>query len=233
MQIDSVMTPRLYAIADCIPRGSVVADVGTDHGYIPIYACLKLESPRGLAMDLKQGPLDRAGENIRRFNLGHRIETRLSDGLEALGEGEADVAVIAGMGGLLISEILERSPVRLSGYILQPMTATKELRQYLADKGYSIDHEVLAQEDDKFYTVLKVSHGHMQLENRLDVYVGRKLIENRDPLLLGYVESLLKKHGRIYEGLLRSGQEDIEDKKNEAAALVLELSQLKEACQSW
>ncbi|MBE7037144.1 MAG: SAM-dependent methyltransferase [Ruminococcaceae bacterium] len=233
MNIQSVMTPRLLAIADSVPFGATVADVGTDHGYIPIYLYKEHKIERALAMDLRQGPLSRAEENIDRFGLKDFIKTRLSDGLCALSEGEADTAVIAGMGGLLIAEILEKSPVKLDFYILQPMTATAELREYLAQNDYEITDERLAKEDNKIYTVMTVKHGKMTVLDPVYYQVGEKLIENRDPLLPELLDLLIHKYSEALGGLLRAEKVDTRAKTDVYKMVLTGLKRLKEACDLW
>ena len=233
MNIQSVMTPRLLAIADSVPFGAMVADVGTDHGYIPIYLYKEHKIKRALAMDLRQGPLSRAEENIDRFDLKDFIKTRLSDGLCALSEGEADTAVIAGMGGLLIAEILEKSPVQLEHYILQPMTATAELREYLAQNDYEITDERLAKEDNKIYTVMTVKHGKMMVSDPVYYQVGEKLIENRDPLLPELLDLLIHKYSEALGGLLRAEKVDTRAKADEYKKVLTGLKRLKETCDLW
>ncbi len=98
-----------------VSPGCRLADVGTDHAYIPIYLMQNGVIPQAVAMDINQGPLLRATENIRRYGLTGRIETRLSDGLEKLQAGEADTILIAGMGGLLMVRILENGQGVLAG----------------------------------------------------------------------------------------------------------------------
>ena len=101
------ISERLRTVAGMVSPGCRLADVGTDHAYIPIYLMQNGVIPQAVAMDINQGPLLRATENIRRYGLTGRIETRLSDGLEKLQAGEADTILIAGMGGLLMVRILE------------------------------------------------------------------------------------------------------------------------------
>ncbi len=233
MKIESVMTPRLFAIADSVPQGARLCDVGTDHGYIPIYLCLKNQITSALAMDLRPGPLFHAEENIRRYRLEERVKTRLSDGLLELSEGEADTAVIAGMGGLLIAEILEAAKVKLDCYILQPMTAVPELRQYLASHGYRIDNEVLAREEEKIYSILTVRPGKLEISNPIFELVGEKLLENHDPLLPELIEKLLAKFTRAHRGLKQSERADTKEKEADYQKKIESLLRLKEECRQW
>ncbi len=233
MSIESVMTPRLFAISDSVPCGAAVADVGTDHGYIPIYLCLKNKISKALAMDLRPGPLNRAEENILRYGLSDKVKTRLSNGLEKLMPGETDTAVIAGMGGLLIAEILEAAPFELACYVLQPMTATAELREYLASNGYEITHEILAQEDEKIYTIMTVRRGKMEIEDPVYFQVGKCLMENRDPLAPVLIDNLLQKYNTARDGLLRSERPETKEKEKQYSSLIESLTALKKECQLW
>ncbi len=233
MHIESVMTPRLLAISQSVPSGARVADVGTDHGYIPIYLCKQGKIKEALAMDLRQGPLSRAEENICRYHLEDKIQTRLSDGLQALAPGEADTAVIAGMGGLLIAEILEAAKIFLDCYILQPMTATAELRQYLAENGYEIYHEVLAKEDEKIYTIMSVRRGEMQVTDPVYYQVGQCLMESRDPLTPDLIALLLNKYSAALEGLVRSERQESRSKEQTYRELIDSLSGLQKECEAW
>ena len=141
---------RLKAVAALVSPGLVLADVGCDHGYIPIYLIQKGQIPRAIAMDINQGPLLRAREHIREWGLEAYIETRLSDGLKALEPGEAQCLVIAGMGGPLMERILTQgAPVLkdMKELILQPQSEIGHFRQFLAENGYRIIEEDMVEDE--------------------------------------------------------------------------------------
>ena len=126
---------RLKAVAALVSPGLVLADVGCDHGYIPIYLIQKGKIPRAIAMDINQGPLLRAREHIREWGLEDYIETRLSDGVEALNPGEAQCLVIAGMGGPLMEKILTQGKdvvKNMKELIIQPQSEIGHFRQILS-----------------------------------------------------------------------------------------------------
>lgn len=233
MRIESAMTPRLLAIARSVPRGARPADVGTDHGYIPIYLCMQNRIQGALAMDVRPGPLQRAEENIKRYGMNDKIKTRLSNGLTALLKGEADTAVMAGMGGLLIAQLLEEAPFFLDCYILQPMTAVPELRRYLATHGYRIENEVLAQEGSKIYTVMTVRRGLMPWDDPKDALIGRKLRQNQDPLLPQLTEKLLNKYQTALDGLKRAEKADTVHKIQEYELWLHSLQDVQRECKDW
>ena len=139
------LSKRLRAVADLVPGGTVLADVGTDHAYIPIALVEEGKIPRALAMDINQGPLMRAEENIKAHGLEEKIEIRLSDGLEKMKKGEADAVLIAGMGGLLTVRILSGKREILGGatLVLQPQSDLPSVRGWLAEEGYAITAEDL------------------------------------------------------------------------------------------
>ncbi|MCI8994285.1 MAG: SAM-dependent methyltransferase [Lachnospiraceae bacterium] len=156
------LSKRLAALAGLVTPGHCLADVGTDHGYVPIYLIEKKKIPRAIAMDINPGPLERAREHIRQFGYEDYIETRLSDGVHALGAGEADTVLIAGMGGALMQRILEEGKRILSQVpelILQPQSELYAMRRYLEAAGYEITREAMVYEEGKYYPILKVRPG--------------------------------------------------------------------------
>ena len=128
------LSQRLSSVASMVTAGNCLADVGTDHGYVPIYLYERNVIPRAIAMDVNKGPLERAALHIAESGMKEAIETRLSDGLTALKPGEADSVVIAGMGGPLIIRILSAHPEvteSLKELILQPQSEISEVRIWL------------------------------------------------------------------------------------------------------
>lgn len=153
------LSKRLQAAADFVTPGNRVADVGTDHGHLPIYLIQCGRCPSAVAMDIRSGPLQQADGHIKAAGLTGSIQTRLSDGMKKLMPGEADSVVIAGMGGLTIIQILESSPdiVRdVSELILSPQSDAEKVRRLLREQDLFIDRENLVLEDGKFYPVLHV-----------------------------------------------------------------------------
>lgn len=152
------ISERLRAVAGMVSPGCRLSDVGTDHAYIPIYLIQNGTVPQAIAMDINQGPLLRATENIRRYGLSGQIETRLSDGLEKLQAGEVDTILIAGMGGLLMVRILEYGRAVLPGcreLVLQPQSDIRSVRAWLEENGWQIDREDLVFEDGKYYPMMR------------------------------------------------------------------------------
>jgi tRNA (adenine22-N1)-methyltransferase len=218
------LSKRLEAIAELVTPGNVVCDVGTDHGYIPIYLVQQEKIPRAIAMDLREGPLARASEHIRRCGLSERIETRLSDGTKALRAGEADTIVCAGMGGELILHILtEGEEVCRSAkeLILQPQSEIARVRRYLREKEYRITAENMILEDGKYYPMMRVlpqpacSEAETECTEVYDLY-GRLLLQEKHPVLRQYLEREEKQLTDILGELDRqSASEKLESRRAE------------------
>lgn len=234
--INCSMTPRLMAVAEMIKKDSVVADIGTDHAYVPVYLVLNNICNSALAMDINKGPLVRADENIKKFSLSDRIKTRLSDGLSELRNCEADTVVIAGMGGILINNIIERNRKRLTSvkhYILQPMTAIEETRKYLYCNGFEIVDEKLAVEDEKIYTVISAISGEMTAESEVDYYVGKCLISNHDKNLPEYLQGKIYEYEKALNSMEKASGDEINKKKEHFRYLLKEFKRIKEECAKW
>ncbi|MDK2798647.1 MAG: tRNA (adenine22-N1)-methyltransferase [Clostridiales bacterium] len=180
------LTPRLQLIADKVLPGARVADIGTDHAYIPIYLITKGISNYVIASDVKKGPVEKAKDNVKKYNLMHRIDVRLGNGLEKVSLGEVDTVIIAGMGGVLIAEILSAAKSALKTIdrlILQPMVGQEEVRKWLINNHFKIVDEELVMEGSKIYNVIVAEHGEDKIEKEIFNYIGKKLVEKKDPLL--------------------------------------------------
>ena len=181
---------RMQAVADMVTPGGRIADIGTDHGYVPIYLVEQNKTDHAIAMDVRKGPLARAGENIVRFGCSDRIETRLSDGLAMLKPGEADTVIIAGMGGLLTIRILEAGLKVLqsvSECILQPQSDLDKVRQFLHQHHFCIVQEKMLIDEGKYYTVMRVVHGEESPYTEAEDLYGRHLIDDKSPVLAKYL----------------------------------------------
>ena len=155
------LSKRLLAVAGLAGSCKTAADVGTDHGYIPVHLVLAQKAERAIAMDVNKGPLCRAEEHILQYGLEHQIETRLSDGLAALEPGEADVIVVAGMGGALMQRILAQGQAtaqEAARLVLQPQSEVMAFRQFLFAGGYKITAEDMVLEDGKYYPAIAAQY---------------------------------------------------------------------------
>ena len=186
------LTPRLRLIAERVPPGASFADIGTDHGYLPLWLLLRGRLRGCLASDLRPEPLRRARENARLYGAAG-LRFRLCDGLSGIRPDEADCIAIAGMGGENIAAILDRAVWTADGkhtLLLQPMSRAEVLRRFLSEHGYKIQWEALARERGILYPVMEVTAGHETLSVG-QWYGGAKL--SRDPLGDRYlIETILR-----------------------------------------
>lgn len=182
---------RMQAVADMVTTAESVADIGTDHGYVPIYLVEQKKVQHAIAMDVRKGPLSKARENIMKFGCGDRIETRLSDGLSMLKPEEADTVIIAGMGGMLTIRILEEGLEVLQTVrecILQPQSDLDKVRQFLHQHHFRIVQEKMLIDEDKYYTIMRVMHGEESPYTEAENLYGRHLIQERHPVLAAYLQ---------------------------------------------
>lgn len=207
------LSKRLQTIADFVKKGAVVADIGTDHAHIPIYLIKNNIISKAYACDINAGPLEKAKENINYYGVKN-IELRLSNGLEKLKTDEADTFIIAGMGGELITYILDRGQGFLdkkNTFILSPHTKIEEVRNYLLRKGLKILKEDMCIDEGKFYTVMEVKcTENKEMYSEAELLYGKYLIENKNPVLLRF----LKKEEEKYLSILSNTGLN-EDRKKE------------------
>ena len=198
------LSVRLQAVADMVTEGTKVADVGTDHAYIPIYLVEHDKNPSAIAMDINRGPLKKAEENISSHNLENKIETRLSDGLKQLHLGEADSVVIAGMGGGLVVKIMEEGTLHkkyVKEWILQPQSEISKVRQYLNENGYCIVEENMVIDEGKFYPMMRVTEGTIEEYTQEELCYGKCLLKEKNPILKKFLEKKIDIKKEILEKL--------------------------------
>ena len=174
-----------------VTPGSSLADVGCDHGYLPIWLVQNGRITSAVAMDVRPGPLERAKTHIREQGLDGRIGTRLSDGLKELPPGECDTLVIAGMGGPLMERILEDGRGLLSSFremILQPQSDIPHFRGWLVKNGFVITDEEMIREDGKYYTVIKTRPADEAEDlSEEELFFGPVLLKKKSPVLYDYL----------------------------------------------
>lgn len=223
------LSRRLNAVASLVSPGCrCLADIGTDHAYIPIWLTETGRIQEALAMDVNIGPLLRAEENIRAHGMETKIETRISNGFEKLGKAEADAAVIAGMGGPLTIRILTEGAEivnSLKECILQPQSEIEKVRAFLLQEGFSFLREEMIEEDGKFYPIMKVlppslaektgscreDGGKVSSEiwNATELRYGKLLLEAKHPVLKRYLQREILIRRRILEQLKENDSQKV------------------------
>ncbi len=204
-----ILSPRLQAIANLIDSCQCMADIGTDHAYLPVWLCQSGRCETAIAADINQGPLDRAAATVGRFRLTDKISLRLGSGADPLTPGEADAIVIAGMGGLLIGELLKANPEVFGAagqVLLQPMSSIPELREELDKTGYTIRQEILVPEEDKLYHILSVEQKpERSPRTTADFILGKELCSAKPPYFLEYLNREKSRLTKKLAGLKQGG----------------------------
>lgn len=199
---------RLQLCASMVRENVRLADIGTDHAYLPIWLARQGHISSAIAADIHLGPLQKAASNVRRYHVEEAVSTRLSDGLELIFPHEADDIVLAGMGGELIASIIEKAPWlknKEKHLILQPMTSAEELRRFLQKEGYAVLKEQAAVKDNHAYTVMLAAYDPQNIsKSELYPYIGLLIADTEESR--EYIKRQAKAIEKRANGLKISGQ---------------------------
>lgn len=209
---------RLRCVAAMVGDGAVLADIGTDHAYLPITLVQAGRARRAIAADIGEGPAASARDHVRAANLDDVIDVRVGDGLSVIAPEEYDRVtdiVIAGMGGETIAAIISAAPwCKRCRLILQPMTKTTELRRWLHDNGFAIEEEHLVRDGHHLYTAFRAVFAGGERPPVLADYVGALGFEEGLP----YFEQQLSHLNRRIDGMARGGNSPLLDRLKTIAA---------------
>ena len=226
-----VLDVRLGAAASLVPQGARLADIGSDHAYLPISLCLDGKIDCALASDINDGPVAAAVSNINKYGLSSKICAVRADGLDMARSFEPDCITVLGMGGELIVSILDRAEwIKDEGItlVLQPMTHPEVLSRYLAERGFEIIDELMVQDggrDDRIYRLISARYCGKPYElGEVEALIGKKNIERLDFVTVAYVERLIRVLDTRIRGKKSAGQPADEDER-----LVLEMKKILEA----
>lgn len=224
---------RLRKIASLVEKCDVAADIGTDHGYIPIYLVKNQICNRAIASDINKGPVERAKLNVNLENLKDKIECRLGPGMSVLKPGEVQGVIIAGMGGNLIRDIIEEDIEiykNLQFAILQPVQHSDVLRKYIYNKGFDIIDEELCFDENKFYEIIKVKYNEKPRTMK-DIYyeISEKLIMKNHELVKEYINYKITKYQNIHINIIENTKASIM-RKEELKNKIIELQELLNLC---
>ncbi len=228
---DIKLSKRMETFAHMVDEERV-ADIGCDHAFVSMYLIKTGRAKKVIAMDVKKGPLHIARDNINSHCMGDIIETRLSNGFDKLSVGEVDCAIIAGMGGELMVDIMTRGKVHTDNgihLILQPQSEPWKVREYLYNIGYEITDEEILIEEGKYYVVIKAipAKEYINPYNKQELVYGRILIESKHPILISYIEHNISKNQELYTKLQHIHTEKSSDRmKDLEEELIFERSVL-------
>lgn len=210
MDLDITLTERLKVIAQQVKKNAKFADIGTDHAHLPIYLIKNNIVSCAIACDIKSGPLEKAKENIEKYEVQNKISLRLGAGLEKVRPFECDTISIAGMGGQNISQILSDAKWTNNNkytLILQPMTMIYYLRKWLYENGYNIKKECICKEGKRTYIILIVNgNGFVKKLNIYDCCISKPLLNAQGAK--EYLTKLLKKEELILQNIKNSKNKD-------------------------
>lgn len=231
------LSRRLFAVARQVPPDCVIADIGTDHALLPAYLVEKGTCPRAIAGDLNPGPVRAARETVQTRGLQDKIEIRRGDGLGILRPGEADVVILAGMGGHLITQILQSSPgvlEKVRRLIVQPNNKAPVLRSWLAGRGWGIVEEDLVEEEGKVYPVIVSEPGRgMTAVDPVSLEVGPCLLKKGGLAVQRLLLRKEKEYAKIMEGLSVGSGTEVERKKEKIQELLAGIKEvLGSGCKS-
>jgi len=224
------LNDRLAAIAGLIKGGAVVADIGTDHGYLPIWLIANRICKTAIATDLRPGPLGQAKRFAEKYGVETYISFRLGNGLDTVEPEEADTIVIAGMGGETTINILSAVQwIKGGGHrlILQPQSKIPEVMFWLSDNGFCISDAVLTQDAGRMYLVIQAEKGSMPEPMPCSYYVPEILAAKGDVLLDAYVSGLISKLENALEGMSKSNNTDNGERGEFFSAALRGLYELK------
>lgn len=209
------LSKRLAAIAEYVSDGAAVADIGTDHGYIPVFLAQTRRARAIIASDINSLPLDNARQSAIRYNVSEKIEFILSDGLKNIHPDSVDTIIMAGMGGETITSILsdaawisEKKP----NLIIQPQSKIPDLNTWLFRNSYYANESSIVREDGKLYLIMKCSFSPIRrLPADTELYIPASLISSGDPLLNEYIDYTLSKLVKIKDGLNNAASDNTDE----------------------
>jgi len=221
------LTPRLKAIGESIERCKVIADIGSDHAYLPIYLIKNSKADKVIASDINLGPARISEERIKKHGLEDYIEVRIGNGLEILNKNEADIIVIAGMGGLLIKSIIEESidiAKSANKLILQPMRDSRALIRWLLKNSFVIIDGEIVKENEKYYEIIR-SRFDEQSDCNAEV-INEVYYYKNTPVLHEYIDKKIHQYSNIINQLKASNVSDGDARMQEC---INELNNYREA----
>lgn len=205
------LTPRLMLVASAVNKCRRFADIGTDHAYLAAYLIENGVAELAVASDINPNPLKNAQKTLEEENLSDKVELRLSDGFKNIEPNEAQEIAVAGMGGIMIAEMLLNTPWlkdREKHLVLQPMTHSEDVRYALLGNGFEIEREKTVREGERIYLVILARFSGEIKEHPLYRYYVGNLLDSGNETDRAYAEKILKSLKKKYEGTLKAGRED-------------------------
>lgn len=225
---------RLQAVAALLGNYRRVADIGSDHAYLPVWLILQDKVDFAVAGEVQAGPLAAASRTVRDAAMEQCVDVRLGDGLAVLNPGEVEAVVIAGMGGAAICGILSRSPEivdRLCRIVCQPMTGAAGLRLWLQANGWQIIAEELVWEDGRLYEILAAEQGQIEAFDDLLLEIGPLLWQRRHPYLSEQLDRLIVQYRNRVNSMRQSHSKAVTELRSAWETKIRKLEEMKTCLQ--
>lgn len=222
MQTHVTLDQRLKKVVSYIPQGAVLADIGSDHAFVPCYCIQQGLVERAIAGEVNVGPMEAAQGQVALVQLDEQIEVRLGSGLTVLAPGEVTAVTIAGMGGTLIATILEEGKAHLSGeerLILQPNVDAVDVRKWLLEHGYALLSEAIVKENGKIYEILVAKKGEEMIYaedadiRKWELLFGPQLMREKAPAFIEKWQAEQQKRQFILEQMQRGNDSELLQEK--------------------
>ncbi len=213
-----MISERLKILANYVNKNDVVGDIGTDHGFIPIYLIENKKNNRMIASDLNEGPLDNAKKELSLKGLLDEVDLRIGSGLDPYKPGEIDTVIIAGMGGNLIRTILiegKKHMEYLNKLILQPMHGVEELRRWILNNGFRITDEDLLFENNIFYEIIVAEKGEKQEYDETNLEFGFNMLNKNPEVSKSFLDMKIQKIEKIVEDIESHGSSMSQSRKEQ------------------
>lgn len=198
------MNIRLKTLCEFVEKNSIVADIGSDHGLVPIFLSENKIAKKVIATDISANSLSKLEEKLLYNEDINNIETRVSDGLDAIAEYEVDTLIISGMGGILVKNIIERNmdvAKSINTLILSPNNSLDILRKFLFENGFCVEDELDAFENGKYYQILKVRLGRDCYKNENEFIFGKHILSKKSKNLYKFLDKEYRKYCNIVDGI--------------------------------
>ncbi len=222
---------RLASIGSKVPSGCVLADIGTDHAYLPVWLLQKQRIKSAIAGDIAQGPCKAAKNTVAMYGMKDKVDVRCGSGLKVLRDNEADCIVIAGMGGSTIADILSADLAiaqQAAMLILQPMAGASSLRKWLCEHGWRLAEEDLVQEGGHLYEIIVAVRGNSCEYSEAEYEVGPCLMAKQHVLLPEQLQKLLTSYRKMLLNMEKSNLAKESEKYRQVTELLRQLEEISD-----
>lgn len=228
------LSDRLNSVAKYVPKGSKLADIGSDHAYLPCYLTKNGIASFAIAGEVAAGPLESAQKQVSAEGLSDVISVRMGDGLDVIKPGDADCITIAGMGGTLITRILERGKEKLDTVkrlVLQPNISAVSIRKWLLKNHWELTAEEILEEDGKIYEILVAEKGDSLKpygrERDMELLLGPFLLQKKEAAFRKKWQIELENWRKVYKQLdSASPSKEINQKRQELSKVIVEVEEV-------